>query len=222
MLLLRQAVSYYESSLESLGLWIFSRPLAVDFSHLASLTSLKTLETCRNCMSYAGFQQVFEGMRSVTKLRSNFSGHLDGDMSESIASHAELKTLDCRYFFMHGVEDDTISLAPRVTQLTELTVSVYGELLAELDCLTELVQLNLFVYCKTPCRLDTALDHMPHLQELEIRLWDGVPSVEGNSPCVGACLSSSALENMDRLKSVRLDCVDVDRHFFQQLLQRQD
>ena len=156
-------------------------------------------------------------MRFLTKLCSEFWGFMDENMRASIATLTNLKSLDFYNVAMHGIEDDELTLAPRMTQLTELSIILKGALISQLSCLTRLLHLKLRVYAGSSCSLDGALICMPNLECLDVELEDGDTDEQEGAVLGSLKLGRSALTNLRRLKSLSLDSVDVDRHFFRQL-----
>ena len=215
--MIRQGISLFASSLRYLSLLVYSRQRSVNFAPLTSLTALETLELERKAIAQEGFRETLQQMRSVKKLHTDFLGYLDENTRESIATLPGLRTLYCRGHFMHDEEEDSIPLARRISQLTDLTISVNGKLISELGCLTRLVLLKLRVFCDVDCLLDSALACMPRLQGLGVKFAGNYLEHAANKDVKSLSLSSNALSNMKKLQLVFLDRVDVDKLFFQQL-----
>ena len=70
---------------------------------------------------------------------------------------------------MHGPHERSLPLAPQLTRLTELSISVKGSLVSALGFLTNLVSLELQIYLEVTCGLDDILRLMTCLEKVTVR-----------------------------------------------------
>ena len=193
--------------------------MEIDFSPLRSLTALKTLDIDLTIVADAGFWVAIKNKSSITRLICYFVRGMDAVMRDSIASLKELRALDFPDVVMHGRNEQSVSLAPQVTQLTALSISVKGSLASDIGCSTNLVRLELQVYPEFDCSLDDTVALMPHLQRLAVKRRGEFFCVDlvGDQLHKRLSISSNALLELKQLRSLSLESVAVNRFFFQEL-----
>ena len=171
-------------------------------------------------MARSDFWDAIKNNASITKLITRAMDSIDKSKRDSIASLDRLVALDFVHVGMHDLDEEHISLAPQVTQLTELAISVRGSLLSDLGCLTNLVLLKLRVCLDFDCSLDETLVLLPCLEKVAIqgagRSFLRFFPVARSKPKTFS-LSSRALLESKQLKSLSLDSVAVNEFFFQEL-----
>ena len=167
----------------------------------------------------AGFWEAIKNNPSIVTLIFRFPRCMDAGMRDSIASLKELEALNFPDVVMHGLDEQRVSLATQVAQLTELSITVKGSLASELSCLVNLVYLKLQVYPDVDCSLDDMLTALVHLETLSVQREDGSRNI-----CLGQLpeskklgISTNALLELKELRSLSLDSVTVDEFFFQDL-----
>ena len=140
-------------------------------------------------------------------------------MRESIASLKELRALVFPVLVMHDAYERSLSLAPHLTRLTELSISLKGSLVSDLGCLVNLVNLELHVYPEVACHLNDTLIQMPYLENVSVRRTAAFDHYNHKKAVQPKQLSifGSALRESKRLKSLHLDSVTVNEFFFQEL-----
>ena len=88
---------------------------------------------------------------------------------ECIARCSGLKSIDTRGTYTHDDRKNEVSVAPFLTQLTEIRARHCGKSLAELSCMTLLQRLHLFILSDEDCSLDEVLECMPSLRSIDVR-----------------------------------------------------
>ena len=191
------------------------------FVPLKSLTALKSLHVDRAALSSVGFWDAIRNNSSIANLICHAGGDMNAVMSESLASLAELKALDFPNVRMHARNEGSIYLAPRLTQLTKLSIKVNGALASDLSCLTNLMHLELQIHLEFDCSLEDTLVQMPRLERLVVkeadRLADGTYLLPVLPRYEKLRISSGAMQQLQRLKSLSLESVTVHEFFFQEL-----
>ena len=183
------------------------------FIPITSLTNLETLELDRSETYSQGILDLLPQLSSLTRLEAKQGGYAKLDIRSSIAKCTDLKALDARFGHVGRSRVDGTSLAPYLTQLTEIAISQRGEFLLDLTCLTLLQCLHLCIQSDRNCSLDEVLECMPRLQIIAV-FWHENRRSADNAITARLRLSGSVLSPMCHLKSISLYRVDIDESFF--------